>query len=818
MAQFPTQRLIPAILLALLLPILSAPLRATEHHVASTGSDQASGTSAAPFRTISRAAASLKAGDTCVVHAGVYRETVRPASSGTPDRPIRIVAAAGEKVVISGAERIEGVWTRAEGAAHSASLPTHPGQVFVDGKPMMEARWPNAPLAPMMERLTVRAEAGQGTDYDILCDAALPQGDFSGARVLIWPGSMWNNAVRTVADYKPGKSLRFDPPFEARDAVYHKQDPYRPKATNPYILFGSRAVLDLSGEWFHDATTGTLTLIFPAAASPQDSMVEVRRRDHGFDLSGLAHIQIEGIRLFATAINMRDARSCLVQDCLLHWVDHFSSLDGYRIPEAKNTVSGESNTWRRCRISGAAGAAIRLAGKGNRLVNCIIDEANYLGVNRAAVQAGSSENAVVEHCSIFRAGRDLIGHGRAKGIRILYNDLHHPNLLSNDTGATYAWKTEAAGSEIAYNWIHHIVGHTNGVYLDNFCNGFRVHHNVIWNARNIRLNSDATNHLIANNTLYGDRPFGTFCYYNHTPNQAGTRIVNNLIVRRVDLTDPSVFVQGENAPVFEHNGRGAVDSRGVPEAGSAVVDAGVPIPGVTDGFVGKAPDLGAYERGAPYWKAGADWGDVATQVDLAWRVPPPLTEANMIREGLCVWLDAANGASLEAGADQQVTGWRDLSDVQQKLALGLGYTRVPNGLNGLPVVRFEGKSAISLGTFRSEPGAASVFLVAASESTGKQIWQRLLSIWDGKAADDYLAPCWTLPRPDHGTEVPFPPKLFSKQLDHGVLTNLTLGGSARGDAHVFTGNIAELLVFDRRLSAVDAERVEAYLIRKWGLE
>ena len=95
-----------------------------------------------------------------------------------------------------------------------------------------------------------------------------------------------------------------------------------------------------------------------------------------------------------------------------------------------------------------------------------------------------------------------------------------PNLLSNDTGATYAWKTEAAGSEIAYNWIHHIVGHTNGVYLDNFCNGFRVHHNVIWNARNIRLNSDATNHLIANNTLYGDRPFGTFCYYNYTPNPA----------------------------------------------------------------------------------------------------------------------------------------------------------------------------------------------------------------------------------------------------------------------------------------------------------
>jgi hypothetical protein len=32
--------------------------------------------------------------------------------------------------------------------------------------------------------------------------------------------------------------------------------------------------------------------------------------------------------------------------------------------------------------------------------------------------------------------------------------------------------------------------------------------------------------------------------------------------------------------------------------GSAAVDAGVAIPNITDGFTGKAPDLGAYELGA----------------------------------------------------------------------------------------------------------------------------------------------------------------------------------------------------------------------------
>jgi hypothetical protein len=35
------------------------------------------------------------------------------------------------------------------------------------------------------------------------------------------------------------------------------------------------------------------------------------------------------------------------------------------------------------------------------------------------------------------------------------------------------------------------------------------------------------------------------------------------------------------------------------KAGSAAVDRGTPLPTVTDGFAGRAPDLGALERGAP---------------------------------------------------------------------------------------------------------------------------------------------------------------------------------------------------------------------------
>ena len=54
-----------------------------EYHVAKTGNDSALGTAEQPFLTISKAAQVAVAGDTVTVHAGVYREWVRPTNGGT---------------------------------------------------------------------------------------------------------------------------------------------------------------------------------------------------------------------------------------------------------------------------------------------------------------------------------------------------------------------------------------------------------------------------------------------------------------------------------------------------------------------------------------------------------------------------------------------------------------------------------------------------------------------------------------------------------------------------------------------------------------
>jgi alpha-L-arabinofuranosidase len=134
-------------------------------HVALNGSDLAEGTQAHPFRTISKAAKVAETGDRVVVHAGEYREWVKPEHSGYSNiSRITFEAAQGEKVVIKGSERIQG-WAPLAGTVWKVTLPNsffgdynpykeilsgdwfmytpgvirHPGEVYLNGVSFYEA-------------------------------------------------------------------------------------------------------------------------------------------------------------------------------------------------------------------------------------------------------------------------------------------------------------------------------------------------------------------------------------------------------------------------------------------------------------------------------------------------------------------------------------------------------------------------------------------------------------------------------------------------------------------------------------------------------
>src|SRR5512133_313241 len=97
-------RRIMRLLLALLLAC--SPALATDLHVSQTAAKPGDGSQDSPFATIAEASAKLKPGDRCIIHAGTYRETIRPATSGAAGQPIIYAAANGEKAIISGNDLI----------------------------------------------------------------------------------------------------------------------------------------------------------------------------------------------------------------------------------------------------------------------------------------------------------------------------------------------------------------------------------------------------------------------------------------------------------------------------------------------------------------------------------------------------------------------------------------------------------------------------------------------------------------------------------------------------------------------------------------
>lgn len=95
---------------------------AREIHVSKAGRDSDAGNRGNPYLTISRAARVATPGDTIIVHAGTYREWVKPARGGTSeDKRIVYRSAPGEKVIIKGSERIT-TWTSEGGGVWKAEL------------------------------------------------------------------------------------------------------------------------------------------------------------------------------------------------------------------------------------------------------------------------------------------------------------------------------------------------------------------------------------------------------------------------------------------------------------------------------------------------------------------------------------------------------------------------------------------------------------------------------------------------------------------------------------------------------------------------
>jgi hypothetical protein len=585
------------------------------------------------------------------------------------------------------------------------------------------------------------------------------------------------STTRKITDYQSGKGFRFDTTLEAKTKdKYHQEDPYKPRAGNPYLLMGALAGLDSPGEWFLDQAARTVYLWAPDGKSPAAHTIEVKQRDYALDLSKLSFIEINGVDILGAAVNMADSRNCLPANNPDQMMAGL--LEDCRLRQPP-TANRELKTENRNMASAAfpvRGWRLPVAGENNRLTNSIIHDVNYIGSGRGGLDLAGSRGAVISHCSIFRTGRDNIQHGGSKHIRIEYCDIYHTNMLNADSGAIYAWGTDGEGGVIAYNWVHDNLG-------------------------------DST----ANR-----QPLTA----NREPEHGDSRIPGSRLPVAGCRLSPRTL-----GPELHHNAPGAVDKDGYPAAGSAAIDAGVEVAGITEGFKGKAPDLGAYELGGTRWTAGADWKDAdapaAPARNLAYSPHPPLSEKNMITEGLALWLDAADKTTVDIEANATVSAWRDKSP-HKRMALpalpGGSVKWVQDAASGKPVMRGNGTGSLRVADLKGEPKPVMVFVVSQALEAAGPTWQRIIASFTG-VGQEWVLPNWIIPVPGGQKPTTWPARVFVfRQRDGAALGTITVLGASAVQGQALGGDVGEVLVFDRLLRFDEFEAVSNYLKAKWGIK
>ena len=602
----------------------------SSYFVSTGGSDSNAGSLAKPFRTIQRAASIAQPGDTVLVRGGTYRETVQPSRSGTGSSPIVFKPYGNETVTISGADPVTG-WSRQSGSVYKARQGWDMGwgenQVFVDGQMMNEARWPNTSLD--LSRPTkasadkISASSSSGTLYDSAL--TMDSGYWNGATMNIVPGEGWFGQTAKVTSYSKGKLS-----FTYKNMSGSKETP---ASGDPYFLTGKFKALDAPTEWFRDPD-GSLYLWTKGSDNPAGHNVEAKRRDYAFDLRGRSNVVVDGFNIFAATIVTGNSTGVKLNDLNIKYVGHYVGTPGRDQPiDGGILLNGSNNSFTNSTIAFGAGNGVFVLGSGNKVENNVIHDVNYTAGSANGVRAAGNGH-LIKGNTIYNTGREAIKFSSSPKTKILYNVIHDAMLQTTDGGGIYTFGTNGQGAEIAYNRIWNVKSGgfgASGIMLDNNSTNYVVHHNVVWNTNNgIKLNYAAKNNVVANNTF---APLSMSVTTASNANFSGSVFKNNIFTKPIKSGGGS----------WTNNINPGTDARFVdPARGnyqlkstSPAVNRGASIGGITVGYAGSAPDIGALEYGRPAFGAGANLR-VSDDFDYDYETPvdedPVVDEEPVIEE------------------------------------------------------------------------------------------------------------------------------------------------------------------------------------------
>lgn len=467
--------------------VVSATLEAAEIYVSPAGQDDASGTAAAPLRTIAAAqqrVRKLAAREpvTVLLRSGVYYlpETVvfTPEDSGTEACPVTYAAAGDEQVILSGGARLELRWEPFRDGIFKAAVAEGLtiDQLFLDGQRQHMARYPDFDPA-------VRHFNGYAADA-FSPERAARWDDPRGGFIHAMHAHEWGDFHYRITGRDPQGNVAYEGGWQNnRRMGMHAR--YR-------MVENILEELDAPGEWFHDDRSRTLYLYPPAECDLSKAVIEVVRLRHLIEFRGTLHspvrfITLKGLTFRHAARTFMDNREPLLRSDWTTYRGGAIVFDGTEDCTVEDSILDQlggnavfvNNYNRRvsirgCHIFRAGANGVAFVGNPAAVRNplfeynerqnlkdidltpgpqsqnypadcvvedCLIHETGRVEKQTAPVQISMSLAITVRHCSIYdvpRAGIN-ISEGTFGGHVIEFCDVFDTVKETGDHGSFNSW-------------------------------------------------------------------------------------------------------------------------------------------------------------------------------------------------------------------------------------------------------------------------------------------------------------------------------------------------------------------------------------------
>ncbi|MCR9065116.1 MAG: right-handed parallel beta-helix repeat-containing protein [Cytophagales bacterium] len=402
-------------------------------------SDNNAGTEDAPFKTINKAAQVVKAGEKVLIHAGVYKETVKPLHGGSSESKMIAYEAAND------------------------------GEVIIKGSKVINQPWIQRSIYTDAARDTSRSYTWSRKTWMVTLDDSFFSDDYFPLKLMNiepdeYPMMPWAEGVKEITPYNITRALVFQ----------------NGKRMTQLAAYGDLA--RVPGSFWVDKDQKTVHIHGFDGGNPNSSLVEVGIAEHLFipQRIGLNYIQLKGLTFEHCANGfLRTSTGAVTALGGHHWIFennifrqmNSSALEfGYYAFEEIDTHPLNVKSPRR-KPDAVGGMIVR---------NNMISDCGTAGMRSYVVH-----DALIEGNHIYNCGwQDAENYWEVAGIKILNvtNSLIRRNYIHNITGGNAIWLDwDNNGSRVSQNIIHDISTVQGSIFVEASQYPNMIDNNFIWN-------------------------------------------------------------------------------------------------------------------------------------------------------------------------------------------------------------------------------------------------------------------------------------------------------------------------------------------------